>query len=130
MRIFTPLALSFALLIGVASCASTSVEELEICVQDSTSVTYVADIVPIMVTYCSPDFNEPADRACHGSGAPIGDWTDYSQTKLAADIGLMDARVVQPGGGMPPSYSTGPQSLGRCDTEIIASWIAAGAPEN
>jgi|GEM_PF-2389986 len=130
MRLFIPFALSLALIFGLASCATTSVEEIEVCVQDSTSVTYVDDIVPIMVTYCTPDFNEPADRACHGSGSPLGDWTDYTSTKLVAEGGLFDARVVQPGGGMPPSYSTGPQSLGRCDTEVITAWIAAGAPEN
>lgn len=130
MRLSIPFALSLVLFLGLASCASTSVEEIEVCVQDSSAVTYVDDIVPIMVTYCTPDYNEPADRACHGSGAPIGDWTDYTSTKLVAEAGLFDARVVQPGGGMPPSYSTGPQSLGRCDTELITAWIAAGAPEN
>ncbi len=130
MKIFKPpyILLHLGLSIFWGACTSTSIEETELC--DTSSISYAVDIVPIVTKYCSQDFDERNDRSCHGEAAPDGDWTNYSSLKLKAEDGSLVARAVLEGGGMPPSYSTGPLVLGQCEKIAIESWVDAGAPDN
>lgn len=128
MRIAKLLALSLCLLVTLGACSTNSIEEIEqTC--DATDVSYATDIVPIITTYCSPDFNSSVDFACHGAGALIGDWTEYTTVKLIAESGNLVNRTVT-AANMPPGNSTGPQSLTNCEKEQIQSWVDAGALNN
>ena len=92
-------------------------------------VSYLNDIRPILMTYC---FGTGPQR-CHvtntNQGAN-GDFTTYAGIKAKADNGSLEARVLNPLGGMPPSYTTGPIPVTEEDKLKIRYWIDAGAPNN
>ncbi len=131
MRIIKLLAFSSSLflLIFLGACSSNSIEDIgSTCNTDS--VSYAADIVPIINTYCSQNFDDRSGRSCHGEAAPDGDWTNFNFIKLIAEDGSLVNRAVRDGGAMPPSYSTGPQTLDPCEKDLIQAWVDAGAPDN
>lgn len=129
MRIIKLLSLSLGLLFALGACSSKSIEEIEErC--DTDSISYAADIVPIMTMYCSQDFDSRPDRACHSEAAPDGDWTNYNFLKLVAEDGSLLTYAVNDGAVMPPPTSTGPLTLENCEKEAIRAWVNAGAPDN
>ncbi|MGE4132543.1 MAG: c-type cytochrome [Bdellovibrionales bacterium] len=64
---------------------------------------------------------------CHPSRSPP-DWLVYDQARTYADNGLLVKRVVQEK-SMPPPSSAEAAQMTEEERQIIASWVAAGAPE-
>ncbi len=90
----------------------------------TTGVKYAQHIVPIINTNC-------AIPTCH---VPSGfmDYSTYTTLKNYLDGGksaYFNSRI-KVGGGMPPSYSAGPQTLSTCDIAKLTSWVNAGYPQN
>lgn len=87
--------------------------------------TYVDHVGPILDTYCAP---------CHGE-TPSGGAPDYFRLDAYESDGSRDgasemadrieARATGDSPTMPPSYASQPSDI---DREIIAAWIADGAP--
>ena len=98
-------------------------------VMDTTTARYTRDIKPILVTYCLGI----GDQHCHVTNSNIGsngDYTAYAGLKAKVDNGSLIRRVFTIGGGMPPTYSTGPQTLSDADYAKFKKWVLAGGPNN
>ena len=77
--------------------------------------------------------NEPLNRKLRmglvGGGQGSGNFESYTGVKSKADNGsLLNRAVIQ--GNMPPSNSSGPQTLTDDQKLIIQCWIDAGAMNN
>lgn len=93
------------------------------------NVQYHKDIVPILTTYCYGTGNQK----CHVSNSNQGgahDFTSYQNLKDDVDDGQVESRVFTEGGGMPPTYSTGPKKLTATDLAVFKKWVNDGALEN
>ena len=91
----------------------------------TTNVKYAQQIVPIMNANC-------AIPTCHVSSGGYIDYSTYTAIKNYLDGGksaYFNSRI-KVGGGMPPSYSAGPQTLSACDIAKLTSWVNAGYPQN
>lgn len=104
-------------------------------INDSVTISYQNDIVPIMITYCDgkgyPNNNN--QQLCHVSNSnqgSNGDFTTYGGLKDKVDNGSIASRVFNPNGGMPPSYSQTPTSLTDSDLQKLQLWVAQGASNN
>jgi len=89
---------------------------------DTASVTYVADIVPILQQHC-------ALADCHVSGGDgTGDFSTYAGLLPQVQNGnLLQAVQHLPGAiPMPPSGDLIPT----CDMAFIVAWVNSGAEEN
>lgn len=102
------------------------------CTNDSAElpppVSYANDIFPIVQTHCFGT----GGQSCHVTNSNMGsngDYTTYAGLKAKVDNGSLQIRALTPGGGMPPSYSNGPQ-LGAEDLRKLRVWVANGAPNN
>ena len=95
----------------------------------TTVISFTKDIQPIMVTYCLGLGNQHCHVTNTNQGSN-GDFTTYAGVKAKVDNGSIIARAINPGCGMPPSYSTGPIPLSVIDKMKIQSWISNGAPNN
>lgn len=87
--------------------------------------TYVEHVAPILDAYCAP---------CHGDtpsgGAPdyfrLDDYEGDDARDGAVDMAdRIEARATGESPTMPPAYATQPSDI---DREILAAWIADGAP--
>jgi hypothetical protein len=118
------LMLLFALgLIGLQSCTKDKTSmPVAVGPCDSLSVSFQADIAPIMNTYCT-------FSSCHTYGSGMGDFTNYSGVKSKVDNGQFENRVLNLK-DMPPTYSSGPKSINSDDLQKIKCWIDDGAPDN
>ena len=94
-----------------------------------TIISYATDIKPILVTYCYGQ----GIQTCHVTPSnqhAVGDYTTYAGLKTHIDNGTIQTRVLTPGGGMPPSTSTGPTALAPDDLEKLRTWVNNGAQNN
>lgn len=92
-------------------------------------ISYMNDIKPIITTYCFGLGNQHCHITVTNQGAN-GDFTTYAGLKAKVNNGSIASRVINPAGGMPPSYSTGPMPVSSVDKMKIQSWINNGAPNN
>ena len=95
----------------------------------NTAVSYNTDIKPILTTYCYGIGAQTCHVTNSNQGAN-GDFTAYAGLKSKVINGTIQSRVFNPGGGMPPSYSTGPKTLTATDLQKFKDWVAQGALDN
>ena len=95
----------------------------------NTAVSYNTDIKPILTTYCYGIGAQTCHVTNSNQGAN-GDFTSYTGLKNKVINGTIQSRVFNPGGGMPPSYSTGPKTLTATDLQKFKDWVAQGALDN
>lgn len=93
----------------LTSCTYDEIEYFDFQPQDTT-VSYSLDIKPIIITYCLGTGNQHCHVTNTNQGSN-GDFTTYAGLKAKVDNGSIEARVLNPLGGMPPSYSLSPQQL-------------------
>jgi hypothetical protein len=93
------------------------------------SAPYQTTVKPIIVTYCYGQGNQTCHVTPSNQGAN-GDFTTYAGLKAKVDNGSIQTRVLNPGGGMPPSYSTGPVALTSADLQKLKTWVNNGAQNN
>ncbi|MGE5317060.1 MAG: hypothetical protein ACM3ME_03625 [Chloroflexota bacterium] len=91
----------------------------EVC--DSVNVTFTADVLPIMETYC---------KGCHSGSQPRGKFllTDYPTVKAAVEGGRMMGAVRWQNG-----YLKMPENgdqLSACNIAILQKWINLGMLDN
>lgn len=116
------------LLIGISSCTKNSETlQAEIPLSDSTcmaNVTYSQNIKPIINTTC-------AISGCHVSNG-FKDFSTYTALKDELDTKgtAYFLSRIKSGGGMPPSYTTGPKSISDCDYNKIEAWLNQNYPNN
>ncbi|MEM0999033.1 MAG: hypothetical protein AAGN35_18380 [Bacteroidota bacterium] len=104
-------------------------EELDPTFCDANTVSYQADIAPILERSCNNgSLNTNGNGICHQSGSPIADYTTFDNFKGAVDAGIINNRVIV-SGDMPPSYSSGPR-LDAAEIQQLKCWIDLGAPDN
>lgn len=117
------------LLLVVNSCTKDKGTVVSVNAAADTSIKYQTHIVPILQTYCYGT----GSQACHvtntNQGAN-GDFTNYQGLKDKVNNGTIASRVFATNGGMPPSYSTGPQVLTASDMQKFQAWVNAGALNN
>lgn len=121
-----PLRYVFALLILSSTlifsqCTQDNEEDLypeNLC--DTTAVTYLGTIAPIMATHCN---------SCHGSAAPSGEviTENYAGLSLVAKNGKLWAAVSHNG---PKPMPQNADKLNDCDLAKIRTWIRNGSPDN
>ncbi len=92
---------------------------MEIC--DTTSVTYSATIVPIILQNCS---------ICHGGDAPISgiQLEEYANIKVFAESGRLVGALRHLPGFTPMPKDRAP--LPECQIRKIEMWVLDGAPNN
>lgn len=85
---------------------------------DTVSVSYSADIQPILAANC---------YECHSDGSNVAGFTfdAHAELKNYADGGSLVARINDASNPMPPSGL-----LSSCDREKIEAWVKAGAANN
>lgn len=91
----------------------------EVC--DSVNVTFTADILPMMETYCI---------GCHGGSQPTGGFVlnDYNSVKTAVEGGRMVGSITWQIG-----YVKMPQNgdkLSDCNIAMFRKWISLGMIDN
>ncbi|MCS6992161.1 MAG: hypothetical protein NZL95_09940 [Chitinophagales bacterium] len=121
-----------SILLFLNSCTSDVTPEppQQPCVDSGRVISYSADVVPIINTYCSnPQFGD-----CHHPGANNPDLTVYDELQRLIEAGIFQDRVFGPfatGQRMPPSFCNGcPTTLERCDEEVLKRWIEQGYLNN
>jgi hypothetical protein len=87
---------------------------------DTTNVTYIASIEPIISTKC---------MGCHSGANPQGDLslTNYSEVSSEALFGDVLAAVQHQSGVTAMPYNS--EMLPQCEIDLIRIWIENGAPE-
>ncbi|MEO5674709.1 MAG: hypothetical protein ABIQ74_08680 [Chitinophagales bacterium] len=98
-------------------------------VNDTDEISYSKDIVPILETYCYGINGQACHVTVSNQGAN-GDFTTYAGLKEKVDNGSIEARVIDPNGGMPPSYSNSPTELADSDLFKFETWVNEGAKNN
>jgi len=128
MRLFLPLALSFAGILFFNTCTKDSLPEPTATTCDNTTPTYDAEIRPIIERTC-------AYSGCHLGGAP-GVYDSYGGLRADLESGLFRQRVIlrrsDPNVGMPPDYSPEDRPRNLTDEELfmVECWLDSGFPEN
>ena len=128
----------FVLIISINSCSyddgdlnypTSSNDTLILNTDDTTTVSFANDIRPILINYCYGIGNQHCHVTNSNQGSN-GDYTSYSGLKAKVDNGTLQIRAINAGGGMPPSYSTGPLPLAAIDKNKLQRWINQGARDN
>ncbi|MCY7410264.1 MAG: hypothetical protein LH473_08325 [Chitinophagales bacterium] len=101
------------------------------CTQNGTdSISFMNDIVPIMITYCT----DQSFGDCHGTNSSLGyDFTTYDLLQPYSDGGaysIMYDFVISPNATMPKSISNGPVVMESCDKEKLNYWLLQGGKNN
>ncbi len=127
MRILKLLCLFSLAIFLILSCRKDIGKQLEpanAVVVDSckTDVTFNSDIKSILNTYCA------INSGCHAQNNSWGNFTTYGGFKPKAESGLALSRIKN--GEMPPSYSTGPITLSKCEITKLSTWIEEGCQDN
>ncbi len=95
--------------------------EEDVC--EDITATFSNDVLPIINAAC-------ALSGCHVAGGNgNGNFESYEGVKAKADNGSLLNRAVNQG-NMPPSNTSGPQSLTDEQKLAIQCWIEAGAMNN
>lgn len=126
MQASTLFKLIFALMLGgflVSSCSRNSVDDDPTpdpsC--DDVQPTWLAEIEPIVQTYCSY-------LGCHSAGMLSGDFTTYEKMKPFLDGGRVQTRVFDLN-SMPPPNAPGPRELSEEHRQLLACWLEQGHPK-
>ncbi|MEX0967977.1 MAG: hypothetical protein WD077_12115 [Bacteroidia bacterium] len=111
---------------GATSCYYDNEEELYPATGsncDTTTVSFVNDIKPILVTSC-------IRAGCHASSAPaVGiSLESHSGVKAVAEDGRLAAAVTHSGAAVPMPYNE-PKLLD-CQVNTIIAWVNQGALNN
>jgi hypothetical protein len=96
---------------------------------NNSAISYATDIKPILITYC---FGVGA-QTCHVTSSnqgASGDFTTYAGLNSKVTNGTIQSRVFSSGGGMPPSYSSGPTTMTATDLQKFKDWVTQGALNN
>lgn len=113
------------LLLGTLFFAACRADKVEDLIPDpecaDLEITWVADIQPIVQTYCSY-------LGCHSAGNLNGDFTTYEKMKPLLDGGRVENRVFETS-SMPPPNATGPRELSEEDSALLACWLEQGHPK-
>ena len=88
-------------------------------VEKCDSISYIADIHTITVTYCQPVHGS----GCHEAGSVAGDYTSYAGLKAKVDNGTLYNRVVD-------SRTMPPAGLTDDCVKKISCWLKQGALNN
>ena len=96
---------------------------------DTTTISFANDIRPILVNYCYGIGNQHC-HVTNSNQSSNGDFTTYAGLKAKVDNGMLQIRAINAGGGMPPSYSTGPLPVSTIDKSKLQHWINQGARNN
>ncbi|MDP3556965.1 MAG: hypothetical protein Q8T03_06285 [Bacteroidota bacterium] len=96
----------------------TPIVQIDSC---TTDISYTKQIVPLINQSC-------ALSGCHVTGG-YKSFSDHNSLKSVIDNTSSFVSRFKPGGGMPPSYSTGPP-LTDCQISKLESWIKQGALNN
>ena len=88
---------------------------------DMNVPTYIAEVQPIINTYC-------AYSGCHANGFASGDFTDYAGMLSRLDNGSIENRAISIQ-DMPPSNASGPKEISMEDLEILTCWLNNDYPE-
>ena len=130
-----------ALMAGLASCASESVENLRneafANVDPCDTVTAVWDgpVQEIITRNCAGNYNLNQSSGCHQTGASRINFDSYTNIRTVVDNDKLENRIFN-FQSMPPDYSDDPSNPGSplrlsdCDKTILRNWLDAGAPEN
>ncbi len=107
----------------IAGCSYNSVEDLDPGSCDTTNVSYMDYVQPLISESC-------AYTDCHlgPSAAAQLDLSEYQQLKHKADDGSLADRINRAAGDpelMPPTGK-----LTTCQINRIEAWVNAGAPQN
>lgn len=89
---------------------------------ESTNVSFMNDIVPILEAHCY--------NGCHNGGTPVSGFvlTSYADVKIKVDEGRLCGAVSHDPGFMPmPDLNP---KLEDCKIDKICNWIAEGAMNN
>jgi Planctomycete cytochrome C len=105
----------------VRAGAANSVNCSTVGCDTAATVSYSADIQPMMQTYCN---------GCHGGGSPSAglNLSDFATVKQTAQSGRLPGSIAGD-----PRYKAMPPSgnlLSSCYVDKINKWVAAGAPNN
>jgi hypothetical protein len=126
---FLPLTILCTLLL--AACASEKTPEptgnTDTCLTQGQIVSYSADIVPIMETYCSDGSYGQCHQTVNDGGIGF-DFTTYDG--VAASAPQFEARVLGPAADMPRFDTNGPTDLTVCEKEYLQAWLDLGFPNN
>ena len=131
MKLVKYIVVLFALLAVFNGCYYDNVEELhpdigKTCIDTVGTVTYNANVKPIITTYCGSTGN--AASTCHGtvssSNLPL---VTYADVSLSVDLNLMDA-VNQNGNAS--DMPKGGGKLTDCQIGVLQKWIDTGKLEN
>ena len=118
---FTALALICFGLIIATGCAYDKKEVVQVPCTIADTVTYAAQIEPIIRNNC---------YACHSAGSNIAGFTldSYASLKLYAQSGQLYGAVSHAAGYRPMPDGGG--KLDDCTIATIKKWIDKGTPEN
>ena len=117
------------LLLGTYHACSYDKLDLPIPGEEIKTVSFTGDIHPIFQTYCYGNGNQRCHVSNTNQGAS-GDFTTYAGIKAKVDNNSIQSRMLNPAGGMPPSYSIGPKPVSEGEKDKVRNWIAAGAENN
>lgn len=94
---------------------------LNLSVCDTSNVTYVQTIAPIMQSYCNN---------CHSSTGASGGWVteNYNGLKIVANNGKLLGAVTHAPGFSPMPKGSG--QLTNCQIAVIRKWLNDGSPNN
>lgn len=109
-------------LLLVFSCSKKNEEELGAgATCDSNSMTYAANIKPILQNACF---------SCHGNGLSQNgiNFDTYSGVKAVADNGKLVGAITHASGFSPMPQSA--PKLSDCNINKIKDWVNQGAPNN
>ncbi len=96
---------------------------------NNVAVSYSATIKPILITYCLGTGSQTCHVTVSNQGAS-GDFTNYTGLKSKVTNGTIQSRVFMPGGGMPPTYSSGPTNMTAADLQKFKDWVNQGSLNN
>ncbi|HXS38142.1 MAG TPA: hypothetical protein VN721_15680 [Flavipsychrobacter sp.] len=94
---------------------------------DTTTVSYSADIVPILNTNCA------ISGGCHdAAGASVSghNYTNYAGIKAVASYDFLITDIT---GNPMPGHNSMPKNgnkLSECDIDKMIRWVNEGAPDN
>jgi len=118
--------LLFLLITGFHACLSEEAPAPDECGIE-TEVSFSADIVPLITTYCSEPAGAPLCHHSANNTTGKGSYDTYDG--VVADIDLIDLRTIVDR-NMPPDYSPGPTSMEDCEVALLQRWIEEGAADN
>jgi hypothetical protein len=112
--------LSVLFFLFFASCVNNKKDEpIPITASECGSITYTANVVPIIQQNCTTPY-------CHDAGSVNGNFNNYEELKIRVDDGRFRNSVIE--GKTPVMPQTG--KLPDAQIRILQCWLNNGAPKN